>query len=323
MDTPHTLCRFHQRTAAAIVFSLIASTALAQPGASPSEVHSAALLQQINTAASHHFTTAALGRLWLELGAEYQHQALFPQSEAAYTRSLTLLNTPSTERGYSDALDGLAALYFQTGRLPESETCLRKALVIDEAIGDQPRIARAHFDLASDLVKENNLAAAEAESAEALRELQSETNPDASDHVSALLAHSYAVCLRGRCTDALADLSQAMSIAHSSLPPDSLELSAVWLASGHVHWHAGLTSEADHDMREALRIVKDSADLASMARTLLEVSILHQYGDFLRATHRRSEARQIETQIQQLSTVQRRDCTNCTVNAVALSNTLR
>jgi tetratricopeptide (TPR) repeat protein len=316
--SPHSLSRFI--CALSITCAVLACSASVQAQRSPaSAARVDALRGQIRSATDQEASAAQLGALWLELANEYQSQLELLQAEDAFTRSLPLLRFPATQSAYADALDGLGSLYFATARPTEAENCFRKALGVYQAIGDRPHTARLHVSLALLLVSEHRFRDGEEESSEGLNEFQSQPQPDPSEFVPALLTHSYALCNQGRCNAALDDTKRAMTLAQGSFATDSLEIAGVWLAWGFDQWKSGSPDEADRSMREALTIVRSRTDLPRplLAGSLL--GILRQYDVFLKATHRKSEARQIDSEIRRLQSEQNSSCKDCTVNAAALS----
>jgi tetratricopeptide (TPR) repeat protein len=262
--------------------------------------------------------------LWLHLGDEYQRRFELAQAEDAFTRSVPLLRSSTNQQEYADSLDGLGSLYFETGRPAEAENCLRKALAIYETLGDRAHTAALHETIAMGLVFVHRFREGEAESFEAIQELEARSQPDLVEMAAALVTHSYALCFQGRCKAALEDANRAMALAQRVLQAESTEIVAIWLARGFDLWKSGSVEEGGAAMREAIRIVNDRTDLPHPFLVNSQLKVLRQYAAYLKATHqathRKPEAALIEAEIRQLQSEQIAVCDRCTIDAAALSH---
>lgn len=300
-------------------------TVSAQTQASPtSTTRVDALRGKIGSATDRHANAAELGTLWLRLGDEYQRRFELAQAEDAFTRSVALLRASANQQAYADSLDGLGSLYFETGRPAEAENCLRKALAIYETLGDRARTAALHETIAMGLVFEHRFREGEAESVEAIQELEAESQPDLVEMAAALVTHSYALCFQGRCKAALEDADRAMALAQRVLQAESTAIVAIWLARGFDLWKSGSVEEGGAAMREAIRIVNERTDLPHPLLVNSQLKVLRQYAAYLKATHqaahRKPEAALIEAEIRQLQSEQIAVCDRCTIDAAALSH---
>ena len=278
------------------------------------------LRSRIKSATDQHAPDPQLGTLWLRLATQYQNQFELQQAEEAFTQALSLLRSPTTQPALGDALEGLGSLYFQTGRTTEAENCLRRSLAIFETLGDQIRIAALHETLAMGLVFAHRFREGETESRRALDLLQTQAEPDPREVAAALVTHSYALCFQSRCRDALDDANRALTLAKAILPADSSQLAAVWMTLGFAQWKSGSLEEGGAAMREAIRIVHDRTGTPPLLQRNSELVVLRQYTAYLKSTHRKPEAAQLETQIQQLQSQRPHACTNCTINAAAFAS---
>jgi tetratricopeptide (TPR) repeat protein len=306
----------------AIIVAAVATACTAGTQAQPSLPADARiddLRSRIETATSQHAPDAQLGTLWLQLANQYQNRFELSQAEDAFSRSLPLLRSPATQAALADALEGLGLLYSETGRAPESETCLRKSLAIFETLGYQHRIAGLHETLAMSLVFVHRFREGEAESSRAIELLQSQPDPDRRELATALVTHSNALCFQGRCAAALDDANQAMKIAQAVFPSTSPELAAVWLTLGFAQWKSGSLEEGDAAMREAVRIVLSETNLPPLVQLNSQLKVFRQYAAYLKLTHRKPEAAQFEAQIRQLQSQKPATCLNCTISAAALA----
>jgi exopolyphosphatase/pppGpp-phosphohydrolase len=92
----------------------------------------------------------------------------------------------------------------------------------------------------------------------------------------------------------------------------------VWLGRGFDQWKLGSTDQAERSLREGLRIAMALKDEAPSLITELRLNALQQYDNYLKATHRKPEAREVEDQIAQLRSVRPSGCRECTVHVSAL-----
>jgi len=258
---------------AAVVCCLAASGARAQSLSTEAE-RIQLLRAQIRTAEEQHQGAAEAGGLWLRLANRYQDQFDVAEAEDAFARSLHLLRGTGMQTEYADALAGLGSVYLVTGRLSEAKNSLRKSLAIYQTLSDRVHAAQLHNTIALVLLSERRYRESEAESSEALRDLQSLASPDVREVVAAYLTHSYAVCYQGRCTAALDDANRAMAVVQARLPAESLEMAAVRLVRGFDQWRAGSPEEGEHAIREALRIARELKDLPRPALVNAQLGML-------------------------------------------------
>jgi hypothetical protein len=95
------------------------------------------------------------------------------------------------------------------------------------------------------------------------------------------------------------------------------------VALGYVLWKTGDDAGGGEAMREGLRILSEKKDMPQPVFDYARIGVMTQYAQLLNATHRKEEARQVESEMALLSDGKVRACNGCTVNVVALSNTLR
>jgi tetratricopeptide (TPR) repeat protein len=276
------------------------------------------LRTQIKTAEQQHAGAAEVGGLWLKLANRYQDLLEFAQAEDAFARSQRLLDTPDTQTQFADALDGMGQLYVQVGRLNDAADYLRKSMAIYQRLGNQLHTSALHVTMALIQLNSHHYREAEAESTEALTEMQPLEQPDPGELVAAYLAHSYAICNQGRCFDALSDVDRAMFVAQAHLRPDSIDMIAVWQARGFDQWKAGAPDDADRAMGAALHLMRSRTDLPQPMQIDLQLGVMRQYDAFLKATHRKPEEKEMAAEMARLQAQQPQPCNGCTVSVAAL-----
>jgi tetratricopeptide (TPR) repeat protein len=279
----------------------------------------AAYRQKIDTAASWHATDDELGVLWLRLGNYYGDERDIARSEEAYARSLKLLRTSPVQGHYAEALDGLGSLYLLDDRWKESESYRKKALGIFERIGDEAGVARIHAGLAVALVHEHRFAEAEDEAGKALEILQKQEKPNHGDLVTSLIARSYAQCFQERCAEGLVAARQAVDVARVALAKDAIEMVAAVLAVGFEEWKNGDETEGERTMHQALELLRQTRNVPQAMLADAQMRTLQSYTNYLRATHQKGRAKQVESEMARLKEEQPTQCADCVVNVTALS----
>ena len=279
----------------------------------------AAYRQKIDTAARWHATDDELGVLWLRLGNDYGDERDIARSEEAYARSLKLLRTSPVQGHYAEALDGLGSLYLLDDRWKESESYQKKALAIFERIGDEEGVARIHAGLAVALVHEHRFAEAEDEAGKALEILQKQEKPNIGDLVTSLIARSYAECFQERCAEGLVAARQAVDVARVAFAKDAIEMVTAVLAVGFEEWKNGNETEGERTMHEALELLRQNRNVPQAMLADAQMRTLQSYRNYLRATHQKGRAKQVESEMARLKEEQPTQCADCVVNATTLS----
>lgn len=274
---------------------------------------------KIDTGASWHATDTQLGGLWLQLAYDYEDELDVQRAEEAYGRSLKLLQSSSAQKYYAAALDGLGTLYLNTNRLKESESCRRKALAIYEAIDDKSGMAQVHDGLAIDLLQEQRYKQSEEESSQALATMRQQTEPDKKEFAAGLVANSYAKCFQGRCEEGLVEAREAMDHARADFANDSVPAIVTLLAVGFEQWKTGAQADGEKAMREAIELLRENKNMPHRRLIDAQLAVFMRYADYLKATHQKMMAKQVENEIERLRGEQTRLCRDCTVNVVALS----
>ncbi|HEY4382175.1 MAG TPA: tetratricopeptide repeat protein [Acidobacteriaceae bacterium] len=273
---------------------------------------------QIKSAELAHAGAAQLGGLWLQLANRYQDQLNFGDAQDAFVKALRLLRGAGVDSQYADALDGMASLELATGQLGEARDFDKQALAVYETTGDKTRVGKMHETIALSWLFEHHAREAEEESAKGLVELHAAAQPDWGEMVAALLTHGYALCFEKRCAEGLEDVNQARDLARAKFPEESLEMTTTLVTRGFVEWKLGAVDESDRAMAEAMRLAQGLTDLPQPVLVGARVQVMRQYGELLKATHRKPEAAEMEAQIRRLESTQPASCSRCTVSVAAL-----
>lgn len=274
---------------------------------------------KIDTASSWRATDDQLGVLWRKLGDDYADEFDMQRSEDAFMHSVKLLRTSPAQTLYAGVLTDMAAFYLETGRLKEAESFGNKALAVYEGLGDQGGAAGVRVGLAIALLHAKRFAEAEDVSAKALKSLEGQGTPERSYLVAGLISNSYAKCFQNRCDEGLVTAGQAMGIASAAFEKDSIEVVTSLLAVGFEEWKTGATADGEKAMREALELLRQKKDMPYPMLVDAQLSVLTSYTSFLKATHQKAMAKQMENEITRLKDEQTPVCKNCTVNVMTLA----
>jgi tetratricopeptide (TPR) repeat protein len=307
---------------ALVVLSMLAETAWTQATAQADETlrdRIQAYRLKIDTAASWHATDDQLGLVWLQLASDYEDEFDFQRSEEAHARSLKLLKNSPIQTHYAMALNNLGSFYLITDRLKEAENCRRKALAVYEELGDQAGTARARIGFAIVLLHERKYSQSEDETEKALKSLQEQKEPNLGDVAAGLISSSYVKCFQGRCDEGLVAARQAMDLVHAAVPKNALIVAAALLALGFEQWKTGAIADGDMTMREALEELRNGKNIPQPLLVDTQLKALGRYADFLKATHQKASAKQVENEIVRLKGEQTPFCKDCTVNVTALA----
>jgi len=167
------------------------------------------------------------------------------------------------------------------------------------------------------------LTESEVESAKALKSLREQSEPNQSDFVAGLISNSYAKCFQERCNEGLIAAREAVAVASVAFAKDSLEGVAAVLALGFEQWKNGAEAEGEKTMRKALELMRQEKTLPQSKQIGAELKVLTSYTNYLRATHQKGKAKQMEDEISRLKGEQTPFCKDCTVEAVALAANVR
>ena len=307
---------------AVLALSMFAETALTQAGTQVDQMIRDSITAnrtKIDTAASWHATNEQLGVLWQRLADDYAAEFDMQRSEDAFMHSVKLLRTSPTQALYAGALSDVASLYLVNDRLKEAESYGNKALAIYEGIGDRRGAVVVRVGLAIALLHEKRFAEAEEVSAKALKGLEEQEAPERDNLVAGLLANSYAKCFQNRCDEGLVAARQAMGVADAKFARDSSEKISSLLAVGFEEWKTGATADGDKAMREALELVHQKANMPYPMLVDAQLKVLTYYANFLKATHQKTMAKQMENEITRLKDEETPVCKNCTVNVMSLA----
>jgi tetratricopeptide (TPR) repeat protein len=315
---------FQRLLFAMLALSMLAEAAWTQAGTQSDQIlrdHITATRAKIDTAASGswHATDEQLGVLWRNLADDYADELDMQRSEDAFVHSVKLLRTSTAQGLYAGTLADLSALYLETGRLKEAENSGNKSLAIYEGMGDQRGATQARLGLAIAFLHEKRYAEAEEVSAKALKSLDGEGTLDRGTLVAGLITNSYAKCFQNRCEEGLVAARRAMGIVDAEFAKDAMARVSSLMLIGFEEWKTGALADGEKAMREAMELLRQKKNMPYATLVDAQLSVLKTYSDFLKATHQKAMAKQMENEITRLKDEQTPVCRNCTVNVMSLA----
>ncbi len=255
-----------------------------------------------------------VGGLWEQIASELQDLGEFADSEAAYNRSLALLEPEnSAQMAYAVTLGNLGSLYSMTRNYDAAENCTRQSLSVLEKLGDPLMIVRAQGHLADVYLAMGKNKDALRYSALAVQGVGTLASASSDDKGSILISFAYASCLTSHCDDGLLAAREAMNIVRTSFAPESFPVGQAHVALGFAESKAGELSAADTDLSEGVRILR--RQLPSSHPLMLHA--LDIYREYLAGNHREAEAKRIA---KEQKAGDKRDCSGCTVSVYGLRN---
>ena len=152
-----------------------------------------------------------IGGLWEQIASDYQDLGEFADSEAAYNRSLALLEPEnSAQMAYAVTLGNLGSLYSMTRNYDAAENCTRRSLAVLEKLGDPLMIVRAQGHLADVYLAMGRNKDALRYSSLAVQGVGTLAGATSDDKGSILISFAYASCLTSHCDDGLLAAREAM-----------------------------------------------------------------------------------------------------------------
>jgi tetratricopeptide (TPR) repeat protein len=277
-------------------------------------------LELIRIAEQKHLPDVEQGALWDQLALEYYGATEFVKAEDAYNRSLHLLKTaPSAKEEYASTLDNLASLYLIYGRLDDAENARKQALQVRRKLSNPTDIAVSEVHLADIALARHKFKKAEQLALRGLAGLESSLNPPGAGMFSALVTLTYARCSLGHCEEGLMNAEQAVAFAKQNSEPESAVTGFALETLGFAEWKTGATQDGEKAMLEGIQILRTKVAPSDprLAGAML------QYKAYLVAIKRPMEAREIQDQVERMTSQAGAYCAGCVVSVYSLSKTLR
>jgi tetratricopeptide (TPR) repeat protein len=274
------------------------------------------LRRQIKVEEAAHAGPRQLATLWIALADSYLAVVDNQSAEDAFAHAIRLSRGARTEDLYANALDGIATVYFATGRANTADRCLRQALDIEHAAADSTAETSMRRDLAVALIAERKYAEAEKQASEALDLLEAQADPSVGDEIVLYLTRSRAICGMRRCKEALEDVDRAEAVAVSKIGTEPSDIIAIAAVRGMEQFHSGALEQGERTVQQALRLI-DSPNIPSPAQIHFRVLLLEEYSQLLEFAHKKRERKYVEEELTRAK-AQQLGCDGCTVSAASL-----
>jgi tetratricopeptide (TPR) repeat protein len=237
-----------------------------------------------------------LGMLYQDAGTLYQDATRYQEAENAFERAIRLLSLPPVSKSdLSAAIDDVGTLYLERGHVGDAEQAEMKALRLREELGDQHQLALSWYHLAILNMRKHRAERAHSFAGQAVSELSSDSNATPEDRIGALFVLSQSLCLSHNYLRAIETLQNALHLVRTFYGPKDFPAGLGTFLLGYAYWKAGDRSSAGEFMREGSEVIGQQLGWEHPAY----LSVMTQYARFLRQTHQRSAARQVEEQVKQ------------------------
>lgn len=279
------------------------------------------LQKWIKTAEAAHASPQRLAILWIALANVYEDQDHddLESAEDGFAHAIRLLRGTGARGLYANALDGIATVYYATGRANTAERCLRQAVELEHAEGDSTAETSIRRDLAVALIAEKKYAKAEKEVSETLHLLDAQADPNVNDEIIFYLTRSRAICGMRRCKEALQDVDRAEALATNKIVAGSNPAEIIVIAAlrGMEEFRSGAAEQGDQTIRQALHLLDSRTDIPAPLQVKLRILLLSEYSQLLGSAHRKRERKKVEAEIARAK-AQLPGCNGCTVSAASL-----
>jgi tetratricopeptide (TPR) repeat protein len=274
------------------------------------------LQKQIKTAEGAHANSRQLATLWIALAEAYREVVDLESAENAFAHAIRLLRDTDAHGLYANALDGIATVYFATGRADIAERCLRQAIELEHTAGDSAAETITRRDLAAALIKELKYAEAEIQASEVLRIWEAQAHPNAGEMIVVYLIRSRAICAMRRYEEALQDVDRAEALALSNTGTDPIDVITIPALRGMEQFRSGAVEQGGRTIQQALHLLDSRVDIPAPFRVHLREALLEEYSQLLGVAHRKREKKKVDEEIARTK-AQQPGCNRCTVSAAS------
>jgi tetratricopeptide (TPR) repeat protein len=247
------------------------------------------------------FDTNSSGAWW-KLAIFYQNSARFGDAERAYGKALELMRSGNPV-ALANVMDCMGTMYVQTGRFAEAEQLERKALAIRQDQKDSSGVGLSWMHLAMLSMGKHDIADAETYAELAVERLVSDRRENVATEEQKMTALAYlalARCAARECSEAMAPLKKAMTIAEAGYARKSFPISYLQFLEGYVDWKRG-------DRRAAAKLMKIGTEGMEVQLGWGHPTLglaMRQYEEFLVATKRTAEAMEVQEKLVRLAGTQ-------------------
>lgn len=254
----------------------------------------------VHRAESSHIKGAFAGKTYAALAVLYEDAAMYPQSEIAYHRAISILShTSEPDSVLATIFSNLSGLHMEMGKLHDAKKEELKALRIREANGDRFAIARSWSNLAVLYLGLGQFEQSRDFAQKAASEFFSDKQADVTYRLAALFTLSQATCGIKDCQSAIPALQDAIALAKRTFQPNDIALGVGYFLLGYADWRSGNLPDASDNMKQGISIMDHQFGWGHPAY----LAAMKKYDEFLRENHHEEEAKTVESRIQQINSV--------------------
>jgi len=255
------------------------------------------------------------GKAWNVLGAAYEDQGEYGQSQHAFEESLRILERlPDNVRAYAAALDDFGGLYLANGEPEVAEKIKTKALGLYENTGEHGGVARVACDLAAIEFNRKQVRHGSKYLERAVKEAHVASDLDDDDRAAIASLQGWEALLHDDMTAGVARYRQALDLWRKSHGEEHPYTGWGYLLLADADAKAGHLTTALGEMRQSVVILERTVGRQNTRYLLAEIA----YSRVLDATGSHSEAAQIKATAEPLlNDIYRRQCAGCTISAAS------
>jgi tetratricopeptide (TPR) repeat protein len=300
-----------------VLGTVVASTQPPQQHSATPSLQISDLQKQIKAEEAAHTGAQQQATHWIALADAYEEVSDLESAEDAFAHAIRLLRETGARDLYTNALDGIATIYFATGRANAAERCLRQAVELEHPVGDSTAEAIIRRDLAVALIAERKYAEAEQQASEAIRLLEAQADPNVGETIVAYLTRSRAICGMRRCEEALKDIARAEALAANKIGANPVDIITIAALRGEAQFRSGAVEQGERTIQQALHLVDSRTEIPASFQIRLRVRLLEEYAQLLGSAHRKQERKKVEEEIARAK-AQQPGCNGCTVSAASI-----
>jgi tetratricopeptide (TPR) repeat protein len=261
---------------------------------------------------SGQLTEVELGRGYILLGFAYHQEGKFNDAQAAFERSLRILeHDPDHLSDYAAALNNYGGLYGDAGQLDVADAMWLKALHLREKSGDQAATVRTLTNLAQAAVAQKRLHQATKYMQRASAELKSARDLTDDDFAVFFETQAWLALAEGHASAAVDGFQRALEICRRTRGEDHWLTGWEHILLGKAHAQSGDLNASLADMRQGLTILDHALGRKSLKYVAAELA----YSQVLDRSGLHAEAAQLRASADLSGKdFYGRQCPGCTIN---------
>jgi tetratricopeptide (TPR) repeat protein len=214
---------------------------------------------------SNQLSSVELGRAYIMLGIAYHQQGKFTEADAAFERSLRLLeHDPKHESDYAEALNNYGGLNADAGQLEVARAMWLKALHLRQKMGDHAAAMGSLTDLGQLALAQKRIREARRYIKRASEEMESVHDP-ADDYSTVFLETQGKLALaEGHASEAVEKFQRALELCQRTRGDEHWLTGWEHILRGRAYAQTGDLNDAARDMREGVSIIEHALGRQSL-----------------------------------------------------------